>query len=71
MENKNKPTLKRNYFQNAIFCGECTGAGCRRCMGTGIGSLSEFLMYRKGDPIALRAQYTACLREEMSNRKTA
>ena len=73
METKTLPAgtteYKRNYFQNAIFCGECTGSGCKQCNGTGIESLNDFLGYRKGDPIALRAEYNACFIEEMSNRK--
>jgi len=63
-----KQEYKRYYFQNAIFCGECTGAGCKQCAGTGIETLTDFLGYRRGDPIALRVEYTACLNEEMKRR---
>jgi len=50
-------TLRRFYFENSILCFECTGMGCKQCLGTGIESLSEFMSHTTGDVLSLTIQY--------------
>ena len=56
---------KRKYFENAVLCGECTGAGCKRCYKRkGIESFWEYNYNHRGeDPIMIGVTYSACVKE--------
>ena len=54
---------KRFYFENAVLCGECTGAGCKRC-DHGIESFWEYNYNHRGeDPIMIGVTYSAAVKE--------
>ncbi len=59
------PVYRRNYFENAVLCGECTGAGCKHCYPLkGIESFWEYnYNHRNEDPIMNGVTYTACVKE--------
>ena len=41
-------TFRRYYFENAVSCGECNGAGCKRCYPRhGVESFWEFNYVRR------------------------
>ena len=56
---------KRKYFENAVLCGECTGAGCKRCYTRkGIESFWEYNYNHRGeDPIMIGVTYSAAVKE--------
>jgi len=58
-------TFRRYYFENAVSCGECNGAGCKRCYPRhGVESFWEFNYVRRNlDPIMNGVEYTACVNE--------
>jgi len=56
-------SYRRKYFENAVLCGECTGAGCKRC-NKGIESFWEYNYNHRGeDPIMNGVTYSACVKE--------
>ena len=59
------PAYRRTYFENAVLCGECTGAGCKRCYTRkGVESFWEYNYNHRGeDPIMIGVTYTACVKE--------
>jgi hypothetical protein len=58
-------TYRRKYFENAVLCGECTGAGCKHCYPRkGIESFWEYnYNHRNEDPIMNGVNYTAAVKE--------
>jgi hypothetical protein len=63
---KNTATFRRFYFENAVLCGECTGAGCKRCYTRkGIESFWEYNYNHRmgGDQIMNGVTYTAAVNE--------
>jgi DnaJ-class molecular chaperone len=61
--------MKRYYFENSVYCGNCNGEGwacgsyCKVCRGTGLDTRTKFLREQKGDLITLSIQYTKSLNE--------
>lgn len=56
--------MKRVYFENAVYCSQCNGNGCKHCGGKGVQTIAEYLANRhKEDQITLAVRFRAALKE--------